>query len=95
VAEATDFEDWFRRFAAFQTAQQAIHGTILPVPRTSSRDFLAEGGRKLFLLGRPVMLNYYPNDFMTDRCDFISPEVKVVLPGTIKPEHEKCRVCWG
>jgi hypothetical protein len=94
-AEVVDFEDWMRRFADFQLAQQAIHGSILPVPRTSPRDFLAEGKAKLFLMGMPVLLDYYPNDFMTDRCDFVSPGVKIVPPGTIKPEHEKCGVCWG
>jgi hypothetical protein len=50
---------------------------------------------KMSMSTRPVPLDYQPNDFLTDRSDFISPKIKIVPPGTIQPEHEKCGICWG
>jgi hypothetical protein len=93
-----DTEDWLRGLKDFGKVEAAIYGP-LPVRLHSSQLESDEAQTaalvKMSVRFKPVPLDYQPNDFLTDRCDFISPKIKVVPPGTIQPEHEKCGICWG
>jgi hypothetical protein len=43
----------------------------------------------------PLPLDYQPNNFLADLCDFDSPGVKVAPPGLIHPDDDRCDICWG
>ncbi|PMD22266.1 hypothetical protein NA56DRAFT_719028 [Hyaloscypha hepaticicola] len=96
--EIADIEDWLRRLKDLCKVETAIYGP-LPVELLPAR-LEADEPRtaallKMLVRVRPVQLDYKPNHFLTDRCVFIFPVIKVVPPGTIQLEHEKWGVCWG
>lgn len=93
-----DTEDWLRRLKDFGKVEAAIYGPLpvrLHPSQLESDEARTAALVKMSVRFRPVPLDYQPNDFLTDRFDFISPKIKVVPPGTIQPEHEKCGICWG
>lgn len=79
--EIADIEDWLRRLKDLCKVETAIYGP-LPVELLPAR-LEADEPRtaallKMLVRVRPVQLDYKPNHFLTDRCVFIFPVIKVV-----------------
>jgi hypothetical protein len=81
-----DKADWLRRLADFHAADGKLHGQLIAPPggfgHVSERDII------IMLSSGPVPLDYQYINFLTDLCDFDSPEAKAAPPGLIHPDDD-------
>lgn len=68
-----DRADWLRRLANFHAANEKFHGQLIAPP--GALGHVSEGDIIKMLSSEPLLLDY--QHFLTDLCDFDSPEIKV------------------
>jgi len=85
--------DWLRRLADFQKAAEGILA-IGPDYQIETSALRSGASGMTTWTNRTVPMDTQPNDFLVDHCHFLSPDVKVVPPGTIPASEDKCLLCW-
>ncbi len=101
--QIADIADWARRLEDFIDAQ-VVNRAKLDRQDHESNDNQEDAqtlassrgeSREVKWLDGAVPLDFKPDNFLVDQCDFITPKITVVPPGTLPSWREECGICKG
>jgi hypothetical protein len=95
---------WISRWRAFQEAMQVhreakVVAFVFSSPGISNMGYVPSkrtaGVNDVDVPLNSIPLDYQPDTHLIDITEFSSPRLKIVPPGTIPTDSDKCGICWG